>query len=94
MYKKSALNRHYGMTLEQWNDLFNKQNGRCAICEKHQTEVIQNLCVDHDHSNGKIRGLLCHSCNRGLGLLQDSPVLTHRATIYLNRSKISVLKEG
>ena len=43
---------------------------------------------------GKVRGLLCHSCNRGIGLLQDSPVVTSNATTYLNRSKFSVVKEG
>lgn len=56
-----------GLSLAQYNELFRKQKGCCVICGKHQTEFKRALAVDHNHVTGRIRGLLCNSCNRGLG---------------------------
>jgi hypothetical protein len=55
------------------------QEGRCATCGRGD----KILCVDHNHSTGIVRGLLCHRCNLGIGFLQDNPDLTQRATDYL-----------
>jgi len=65
-----------GCTQELYQKLFDTQNGRCAICKKefgHKTKdgKIARLAVDHSHENGKIRGLLCGKCNRGLGFLGE-----------------------
>ena len=64
-----------------------KQNFVCAICGKENFAMGGNhsgcLVVDHDHNTGKVRGLLCHNCNRALGLFKDDPDLTQRATKYL-----------
>src|SRR5580704_11685889 len=55
------------LDLMDWHTLYNEQAGLCAICFAPATDV------DHDHRTGRIRGLLCGSCNRALGLLQDDP---------------------
>jgi hypothetical protein len=60
------LKRHYGITLEQYNEMLEKQDHRCAVCEKHRDDMKINLAVDHDHKTGEIFGLLCSYCNRYL----------------------------
>lgn len=77
----------YGITLEQYNQLFAAQNGCCKICSTHQGQLRRTLCVDHDHKTGKIRGLLCDLCNRGLGYLKDNTVILLEAIKYLNENK-------
>ena len=52
-----------------YNQLFNKQSGRCAICGIHQNDINKKLAVDHNHLTGKVRGLLCSKCNMAIGLL-------------------------
>lgn len=81
--RKYRLKREFELTLEQYNDLFQKQQGRCAICGVHQSKINKALAVDHSHRNNKIRGLLCMNCNRGIGLLKDDPSILQRAMIYL-----------
>jgi hypothetical protein len=87
---KKSTRKHtvkkYGLTLEQYDELFNKQEGKCAICGKHQSELKQALCVDHDHITKKVRGLLCITCNRGIGYLNDNIQLLSQAINYLNNS--------
>ncbi len=79
--------RKYGITLEQFDELFQAQDGVCAICGKPEWVVqsgkLRELSVDHDHRTGKIRGLLCCNCNRALGLLNDDVDLFKRAINYL-----------
>jgi len=59
----------YGLMPSDWNALFDKQEGCCAICGIHQSELKKRLYVDHNNITGFIRGLLCHKCNTGIGLL-------------------------
>lgn len=73
----------YGITLDQYNELFTKQGGRCAICETHQSELPDPLCIDHDHVTNQIRGLVCRTCNLGLGHFKDDPELLLKAVEYL-----------
>jgi len=80
----SRLKRSYGITIEYYNKLFNKQEGKCAICGRHQSELKRTLSVDHDHETGEIRGLLCDRCNSGIGLLGDDPELIEKALKYIN----------
>ncbi len=77
------LKRLYDMSIGQYEELLASQGGGCAICEELPSGKRRYLCVDHDHVTGKVRGLLCHSCNRGLGLLGDSVELLEKATEYL-----------
>jgi len=82
------LNKSYGIGIEDYNEMFAKQNGCCEICKTHITQLNQtrkkHLCVDHDHETGKVRGLLCDKCNRGIGLLQDNKDIILNAYHYLS----------
>jgi hypothetical protein len=84
--KTYILKRRYNITLEEYNKLFNKQNGKCAICGKHQSELKKILSVDHNHETGKIRGLLCYNCNNGLGCFKDNKNILKSAENYLNEN--------
>ena len=62
-YKRPHLKREYGITLEDYNVMFNEQQGKCKVCFKHQDTLNYPLNVDHCHTTGKIRGLLCRNCS-------------------------------
>lgn len=81
--RNSALKRLYGITLEAYEALLEAQDGCCAVCGTRPTKKM-SLCVDHDHETGLIRGLLCGSCNKGIGLLGDSVDGLERAIRYLS----------
>lgn len=76
------LRRYPGFTLEKFKAMLDTQNGLCAICSKTQKP---RLCVDHNHSTGVVRGLLCVKCNAGLGIFRDDPALMLRAIEYLQK---------
>lgn len=76
----------YGITLEDWQKVFAEQGGACKICRKHQSSMKKALCVDHSHTTGEIRGLLCVKCNRAVGCLMDSPDLAQKLEAYLKTS--------
>jgi hypothetical protein len=85
--RKYDLKKSYNMTIEQYDEMLLKQNNCCGICKKHISEIIStkkfNFCVDHDHNTGRIRGLLCDKCNRGIGLLRDDINILINAIEYL-----------
>ena len=78
------LFKQYGISLEDYETLLEAQNGTCAICEAGCANE-EYLRVDHDHDTGEVRGLLCHSCNSGIGFLKDSPEVVLQALEYLSR---------
>ena len=86
---KYKWKERYGITPEQYTELFVGQKGCCAICgnpeiAKHnKTQKIQKLAVDHCHKSGKVRGLLCQDCNRGLGKFYDDTSRLAKAINYL-----------
>lgn len=73
------------MDVETYTSLRSKQNNTCAICGNLQEG--QRLSIDHDHKSKKIRGLLCESCNLGLGKFKDNIMLLEKAISYLKRHK-------
>ena len=77
------LKKQYNLTLEQYNEIYKKQNGKCAICDKKHTDGNKRFAVDHDHTTRKIRGLLCQNCNIGLGNFQDNIKYLKKAAKYL-----------
>lgn len=79
--RKNHLKRTFGLTDTEYNAMLVKQHGRCAICGNEPRK--RNLHVDHNHLTNEIRGLLCHSCNNGLGLFRDDPKLLLDAIGYL-----------
>jgi hypothetical protein len=82
--RKSHLKRKYGLTLEQYDAMLEAQGGVCAICRQPRPEE-RTLHVDHDHTTGAVRGLLCFTCNNALGDFRDSADLFHAAAAYLER---------
>jgi hypothetical protein len=72
----------YGITPEEYDTLVDKQGGMCAICGVVPS-TKQGLCVDHNHTTGKVRGLLCRTCNLGLGHFGDSVQRLQAALQYL-----------
>lgn len=82
-YRKWILKSKFGLSIEDYNSMFEKQNGVCAICF-HKEKQGKHLGVDHCHTTSRIRGLLCSECNNGIGKLKDDPILLQRAIEYLN----------
>lgn len=77
--------KQLGVTTEDYNKMFDEQNGKCAICGKHQIELKRPLHIDHCHKTKKVRGLLCSNCNTGIGLLQEDIENLRCAILYLNK---------
>jgi hypothetical protein len=82
--RRSHLKRKYGITLEQYDDLLERQGGVCGICGAEPHPTI-SLHVDHDHETGALRGLLCFRCNQAIGSLQEDASLLLAAADYLDR---------
>jgi len=83
--RKSVLKRRYGLSVEQYNKMFNDQNGCCDICGKHQSECKQRLQVDHNHTTGAVRGLLCWNCNSMLGKVYEDVTILRNMILYLKK---------
>jgi len=85
-HRNHRLLKEFGITPEDYDKMFEDQNGKCAICG---TEKLgspgKHLAVDHDHATGKIRGLLCSRCNRTIGWFDDNPSLLRKAAQYLEQ---------
>ena len=77
------LQRFYGITLEQYNEMLESQKGRCAVCHVLPSTQVRAFAVDHDHSTGRVRGILCQNCNWILGKAKDDPNLLVALANYL-----------
>ncbi|HVK25198.1 MAG TPA: endonuclease VII domain-containing protein [Actinokineospora sp.] len=94
MARRAVLNREserdrrlrarYGVSAAEVDQMRRAQGYRCAICGQHEDQLPRGLFVDHDHGTGLVRGLLCHSCNAGIGLFEDSPTKLWAAIQYLH----------
>lgn len=82
-----TLNRYYqrtyGISTSEYGQMYLRQRGQCAIC-KIRPEANDPLAVDHDHATGAVRGLLCRTCNIGLGCFKDNVASMGRAIAYLS----------
>lgn len=85
--RKPGIGRHlaktYGLTVEQYDALLASQGGVCAICQRPPDDFKHRLAVDHQHSSGIVRGILCTHCNQAIGSLMDRPDLCIAAAEYL-----------
>ena len=84
------LKHKYNMTVEDYDYLWEQQNGVCAICGQEETMKHQNgkttrLSVDHNHKTGKVRGLLCRKCNIVIGNAKDNIDILFKAIQYLRK---------
>jgi hypothetical protein len=87
-----SIKRAYGITSEQYDAMWRKQDGRCAICG--EPERARRLGVDHCHVTGRVRGLLCRNCNSGLGHFRDRPSFISSAIQYLSSTPAAMYGAG
>lgn len=82
--------RRYGITIDDYNKMFYLQEGKCAICNIHQSCFKRALSIDHNHQTGVVRGLLCQRCNVMLGYAKDNVCILQNAANYLNKENIKI----
>ncbi len=82
--RNRLLKYWYGITLADYEEFLRKQNGACAICKNTYDYTLH---VDHNHTTGEIRGLLCHNCNMAIGHLQDSSELARATALYIDTTR-------
>lgn len=87
--KNGYLKRHYGITLAEYNNILAKQNFQCKICltKTSGRKTSKFLSVDHCHKTGKVRGILCSTCNSTVGFIErtlDSKTTLQNLIKYLN----------
>lgn len=75
----------YGISVEDYHHMLEQQGGKCAICA--QPDEGRALAVDHCHTTGRVRGLLCLACNTAIGKLRDDPELIRRAAEYIETNR-------
>lgn len=85
---RTSLRTAYGITVEKWAQMYDAQNRACAICLS-RLEFDRSTTVDHCHKSGKVRGLLCQQCNRGIGMLRDDVAVLGRAIEYIKNGGAS-----
>ena len=89
--KHLALTRDFGISVDDYERLLAAQGGVCAICgrgetRRHQVGKLMGLSVDHDHRTGRVRGILCSTCNLTLGKFEDDPARFRAAAAYLEEA--------
>ena len=85
--RRSKFKRQYGITVEDYDRMLEAQGGGCAVCDvKEPGGRTKYFAVDHCHGTGRVRGLLCTKCNRGLGLFNDDTARLLAAANYLERT--------
>jgi len=91
LYQKNKdLKKIYGIGIDWFNEQYKLQNGLCMICDQPETAIIRgrkiSLAVDHCHDTGKVRCLLCRSCNNAIGMLKHDPNILRKAAEYLEKN--------
>jgi ribosomal protein L34E len=86
--KNTTLLRLYGISLQEYAKMLESQHHKCAICGQPEKSLWRTgrpkeLSVDHSHKTGKVRALLCHACNTGIGAFEENSQLLNRAANYL-----------
>lgn len=82
-HRKSNLKRLYQITPKLYQEMFDAQEGKCAICARPREDFKKDFVVDHHHISGKVRALLCPACNTAIGLFGDNPATLKRAALYI-----------
>ncbi len=89
--RRNALKRLYGITVEQWEVLFDRQERMCAVCTLDESDYKGKWYTDHNHRTGKVRGIVCVRCNQVIGALEDPAVSL--AQDYITRYSGERIKE-
>jgi hypothetical protein len=91
--RRHHLMRKFGITLEEYDSLLAHQDNKCAICRGPLKDPRGHAPhIDHEHGTVKVRGILCHGCNNGLGNFADNPTALRNAALYIERSKLLTTK--
>jgi hypothetical protein len=93
--RRRDLKSRYNLSLEEYEKMYEDQEGRCACCgkteqelkEQYSSSIHSKLCVDHDHDTGKVRQLLCHKCNTFIGYLETRQDILGKAFEYIERHR-------
>jgi DNA-binding transcriptional MerR regulator len=92
-FQRIQLKQRWGLTLEDYNEMLERQDGVCAICKRpermlnNRSKMVQGLSIDHCHSEGHIRGLLCSDCNTTLGKVNDDVTILKAMIDYLEANR-------
>jgi hypothetical protein len=83
------LVKKYGLTKAGYDEMLTRQGGKCAICggDNMMNGRMAHMSVDHDHTTGEVRGLLCNNCNAALGYAHDNPEILLKLVDYLRRPR-------
>lgn len=84
--------KKFGLTKEEYDEMFLNQNNCCAICGSSTNTSSKDWSIDHCHATGKVRGVLCHSCNLILGHAKDNTAVLEKAVKYLNEHSPSSVR--
>jgi hypothetical protein len=82
--REANLKHRYGIDLVDYNQMLSEQEGKCKICKAK----TKRLFVDHCHASKRVRGLLCHHCNAGIGMLKESENIMREAMNYINEHNV------
>lgn len=85
--RDTFLRNYYGITLAEYNLILESQGFRCAICKDDNIKIgrKKEFYVDHDHATGRVRGILCHGCNSGIGMFKESLSIIESAAEYMKK---------
>ena len=83
--RSNNLKAKFGISVQEFDQRFRAQDRCCAICKRRRKTKEKSFALDHNHSTGSLRGILCHSCNRALGLADENTRLLRAAIKYLER---------
>ena len=93
-YWRQHIWQTYGLAMDEYDGLLDRQGGVCAICRNPETAMsktgdrVRRMVVDHDHETGRVRGLLCTACNTGVGCFRDNPSWMAEASTYVYSGKV------
>jgi hypothetical protein len=82
-FRRGKMRYKYGITHQEYSDMLAAQGGVCKICRRDPSTTNRRLHLDHDHDTGQVRGIVCHQCNIGIGMFQNSPERLRAAADYL-----------
>ena len=90
-HRSRHIQTRYGLSEGEYEEMLTSQGGVCGICRNpetavHWSSISKRLSIDHDHVTGKVRGLLCDKCNRGLGYFGEDAARLHAASVYLSEN--------
>lgn len=83
--RRYNLKREYGLSLDQYDELLERQKGCCAICGRHQSGLNKTLAVDHSHRTKRVRGLLCTGCNYRLVARHEDGDILRKVADYIEQ---------